>query len=87
MSRFVDIRVENGSISLINGERFTKDDFEDKFWHAKTVEELFIFINRTRAEKHIYLFSTPCEVGVYFQNTYASIAVGRSDAVTEFSAV
>ena len=41
----IDIRVENGSISLINGERFTKDDFEDKFWHAKTVEELFIFIN------------------------------------------
>ena len=59
----IDIRVENGSISLINGERFTKDDFEDKFWHAKTVEELFIFIN----EK---LLENPFQKNLKFNSIY-----------------
>ena len=59
----IDIRVENGLISLINGERFTKDDFEDKFWHAKTVEELFIFIN----EK---LLENPFQKNLKFNSIY-----------------
>ena len=40
----IEIRVNNEKISLINGENFTDDDLQNKFWHARTVEDLFEFI-------------------------------------------
>ena len=40
----IEIRVNNEKISLINGENFTDDDLQNKFWHARTVEDLFGFI-------------------------------------------
>ena len=46
----IDIRVDNGVISLINGERFTAQEFESDFWHAKTVDDLFSFINENLAK-------------------------------------
>jgi len=48
----IDIRVENGKIVLIgaNGDSYAKPDLENTFWHAKTVDDLFSFIDEKLSE-------------------------------------
>ena len=43
----VDIRVDDGKISLINanGSSYANPDIDSTFWHAKTVDGLFSFID------------------------------------------
>ena len=61
----IDIRVENNRISLINtGDlSFPEPDLKNKFWHAKTVDDLFSFIN----EK---LSDDPYQKTLKFNSTY-----------------
>ena len=46
------IRVDNGKISLINanGSSYADPDIDSTFWHARTVDELFSFINEKLSE-------------------------------------
>jgi|TARA_B100001093_G_C26655243_1_gene939338 hypothetical protein len=48
----IDIRVDNGKISLINanGSSYADPDIDSTFWHARTVDELFSFINEKLSE-------------------------------------
>lgn len=48
----IDIRVNNGKISLINanGSSYPDPDIDSTFWHARTVDELFSFINEKLSE-------------------------------------
>ena len=48
----IDIRVENGKISLINsnGDSYSNPDIDSKFWYAKTIDELFSFIDEKLSE-------------------------------------
>ena len=59
----LDIRVDSEVISLINGERFTVQELESDFWHAKTVDDLFIFINENLAK-------SPHQKTLKFNSTY-----------------
>ena len=48
----IDIRVDNGKISLIsaNGSSYANPDIDSTFWHAKTVDGLFSFIDEKLSE-------------------------------------
>ena len=48
----IDIRVDNGKISLINanGDSYSNPDIDSTFWHAKTIDELFSFIDKKLSE-------------------------------------
>ena len=48
----IDIRVDNGDISLINanGDSYSNPNIDSIFWHAKTVDELFSFIDEKLLE-------------------------------------
>ena len=48
----VDIRVDDGKISLINanGSSYANPDIDSTFWHAKTVDGLFSFIDEKLSE-------------------------------------
>ena len=48
----IDIRVDDGKISLINanGSSYANPDLDSTFWHAKTVDELFSFIDEKLLE-------------------------------------
>ena len=48
----IDIRVDDGKISLINanGSSYANPDLDSTFWHAKTVDGLFSFIDETLLE-------------------------------------
>ena len=48
----IDIRVDDGKISLINanGSSYVNPDIDSTFWHAKTVDGLFSFIDEKLSE-------------------------------------
>ena len=48
----IDIRVDDGKISLINanGSSYANPDIDSTFWHAKTVDGLFSFIDEKLSE-------------------------------------
>ena len=48
----IDIRVDDGKISLINanGSPYVNPDIDSTFWHAKTVDGLFSFIDEKLSE-------------------------------------
>ena len=48
----IDIRVDDGKISLINanGSSYVNPDIDSTFWHAKTVDGLFSFIEEKLSE-------------------------------------
>jgi len=59
----LDIKVEDNIITEINGDSLTQSQLENEYWYAKTVNDLFIFIDE-------YLARNPYQKILQFNSTY-----------------
>ena len=41
----IDIKIENNKIKEINNSTVTSEQLNNEYWYAKTIDELFIFID------------------------------------------
>ena len=46
----IDIKVENNQITEINSAPVTSEQLNNEYWYAKTIDELFIFIDENIKE-------------------------------------
>jgi len=47
----IDIKVENNQITEINSAPVTSEQLNNEYWYAKTIDELFIFIDENIKEE------------------------------------
>ena len=47
----IDIKVENNKIKEINSAPVTSEQLNNEYWYAKTIDELFIFIDENIKEE------------------------------------
>tara|TARA_B100001079_G_scaffold127866_1_gene109642 strand:+ start:575 stop:1030 length:456 start_codon:yes stop_codon:yes gene_type:complete len=59
----IDIKVENNQITEINSAPVTSEQLNNEYWYAKTIDELFIFIDENIKEE-------PFQQVLEFNETY-----------------
>ena len=59
----IDIKVENNQITEINSAPVTSEQLNNEYWYAKTIDELFIFIDENIKEE-------PFQQVLEFSETY-----------------
>ena len=59
----IDIKVENNQITEINSAPVTSEQLNNEYWYAKTIDELFIFIDEEIIEE-------PFQQVLEFNETY-----------------
>ena len=59
----IDIKVENNKIKEINSAPVTSEQLNNEYWYAKTIDELFIFIDEEIIEE-------PFQQVLEFNETY-----------------
>ena len=47
----IDINIENNKINEINNSTVTSEQLNNEYWYAKTIDELFIFIDENIKEE------------------------------------
>jgi len=59
----IDIKVANNQIIEINNAPVTSEQLNNEYWHAKTIDELFVFIDENIKEE-------PFQQVIEFNETY-----------------